>query len=479
MFKYTPSGRYIVLRRKIYDELVAWKDDADHKALVIKGARQVGKTFIVREFAKENYEHYVELNFLTDPTLMRLFDESLSVDDLVRKISLTLHDDDIRLGCLIFLDEIQECPRARRTLKIFADDGRYDVIATGSMLGVSDSRLGIYKRGEPSIVGVGYEKTITMYALDFEEFLWARKVSKDTIDEIKDSIRNRVALDEVTYDVIMGDFRTFMLTGGMPEVVQHIVSGHPDRAIRAMDRILTDTLEDIDRYNIGVDVAKTKRCFDNIPIQLRDTNKKFTFSRMKDENDERLKNPTKQKYDRNAEWLGAAGYGNFCYLLTEPVLPLKAYEIVDQYRIYLFDTGMLTHIYGPSARMATLTDDYRYNQGAVAENIVAECLMKSGIQPRCYRKTNGKNRMELDFVIELGLDLCAIEVKSGKDRDFPSLRKVSDVFRIDRRIVLEKGNIFVDEEGIEHYPLFAAAFITDMIRERDGFDRNGLPIGGL
>ncbi len=140
---------------------------------------------------------------------------------------------------------------------------------------------------------------------------------------------------------------------------------------------------------------------------------------------------------------------------------------------------MLTHIYGPSARMATLTDDYRYNQGAVAENIVAECLMKSGIQPRCYRKTNGKNRMELDFVIELGLDLCVIEVKSGKDREFPSLRKVSDVFRIDRRIVLEKGNIHVDDEGIEHYPLFAAAFIKDMMHERDGFDKNGLPIGGL
>lgn len=468
-----------MLKRKIYDELVAWKKDDGHKALVIKGARQVGKTFIVREFAKENYEHYIELNFIADPTLIRLFDESLDVNSLVRKISLALHDDYLKPGCLIFLDEIQECPRARRALKIFADDGRYDVIATGSMLGVSDSRLGIYRRGEPSVVGVGYEKTITMYALDFEEFLWARKVSKEIIDDIKDNIKNQITLDEVTYDVIMSDFRTFMLTGGMPEVVQNIISGDNDRAIAAMDMILANTLEDINRYNEGVDVIKTRRCFESIPSQLRDTNKKFTFSRIIDKNNEYLDNFTKQKYYDNTEWLGAAGYGNFCYLLTEPVLPLKAYEIVDQYRIYLFDTGMLTHIYGPSARMATLTDDYRYNQGAVAENIVAECLMKSGIQPRCYRKTNGKNRMELDFVIELGLDLCVIEVKSGKDREFPSLRKVSDVFRIDRRIVLEKGNIHVDDEGIEHYPLFAAAFIKDMMHERDGFDKNGLPIGGL
>ena len=468
-----------MLKRKIYRELVAWKESNDRKALVIKGARQVGKTFIVREFAKDNYEHHVELNLLTDPILMRLFDGDLSVDGIIERMSLILHDDAITPGCLIFLDEIQECPKARKTLKLFAEDGRYDVIATGSMLGVSDSRLGIYKRGEPSTIGVGYERTITMYALDFEEFLWARGVSDEMIDDLRSKIKGCIPLDDVTYEMMMRHFRAFMISGGMPEVVRNIVAGENDKAIAAMDTILANTLEDINKYNDGVDVIKTRRCFESIPSQLRDTNKKFTFSRMVDKDNERLDNSTKQKYYDNTEWLGAAGYGNFCHLLTEPVLPLKANEIVDQYRIYLFDTGMLTHIYGPSARMATFTDDYRYNQGAVAENVVAECLMKSGIQPRCYRKTNGKNRMELDFVIELGLDLCVIEVKSGKDREFPSLRKASEVFRIDRRILLEKGNIHVDEDGVEHYPLFAAAFIREMIRGRDGFDENGLPVEGI
>ena len=468
-----------MLRRKIYDELLKWKNSGDRKALVIKGARQVGKTFIVREFAKNQYEHYAELNFLADPLLMKIFDEELNVDALVQRISLVTNDNGIKPGCLIFLDEIQECPKARRALKLFAEDGRYDVIATGSMLGVSDSGLGIFREKERPMIGVGYEKTLTMYALDFEEFLWAIGITEKDICNIKLKIKETKPLDTAEYEVMMRQFRAFMISGGMPEVVCSMVSGDNDKAIAAMDTILANTLEDINRYNTGADIIKTRRCFESIPSQLRDTNKKFTFSRITDKEGERFSNSTKQKYYDDTEWIGAAGYGNFCYLLREPVLPLKANEIVDQYRIYLFDTGMLTHIYGPSARMATFTDDYHYNQGAVAENIVAECLVKAGIQPRCYRKTNGKNRMELDFVIELGTDLCVIEVKSGKDREFPSLNKVSDVFRVDRRIVFEKSNISVDDDNIEHYPLFAAAFIGDMVRVREGFDANGLPVNGI
>lgn len=468
-----------MLKRKIYDELVKWKDSDDRKALVIKGARQVGKTFIVREFAKEQYEHYAELNFLVDPLLKKIFDDDLTVDGIVQKISLVLNDSEIKPGCLIFLDEIQDCPKARRALKIFAEDGRYDIIASGSMLGVSDSGLGIFREKERPIIGVGYEKTLTMYALDFEEFLWARGVPQQDIDCIRTKIRGMKPLDAAEYEVMMRQFRAFMIFGGMPEVVCAMVSGDNDRAIAAMDIILANTLEDINRYNAGADVLKTRRCFESIPSQLRDTNKKFTFSRIADREGEHFDNSTKQKYYDDTEWIGAAGYGNFCYLLREPMFPLKANEIADQYRIYLFDTGMLTHIYGPSARMAMFTDDYRYNQGAVAENIVAECLVKAGIQPRCYRKTNGKNRMELDFVVELGTDLCVIEVKSGKDREFPSLKKAPEVFDVDRRMVFEKSNISVDDDGIEHYPLFAAAFIRDMIRVREGFDGNGLPINGI
>ncbi len=224
-----------------------------------------------------------------------------------------------------------------------------------------------------------------------------------------------------------------------------------------------------------MDALKTRRCFESIPSQIGDTNKKFTFSRVSQD----YGNSTKQKYVENTEWLGAAGYGNFCHLLKQPVLPLRAQEISDQYRIYLFDTGMLVHMYGPSARKAVLTDDYTFNQGAIAENMVAECLMKSGIRPRCYRKTNGQSRMELDFVIELGTQLCVIEVKSGKHRDFPSLRKVRDHYHVDRRIVFEKDNIHTDGEGVEHYPLFAAVFIRDMVVETEGFDADGLPLNGF
>ena len=459
------------LRRKIDAFLERWKQDPDRLPLIVKGARQIGKTSSIEHFA-ENYRCFVEINFITEPQYTKIFSSGYSPENVIKEISLI--NPALRFvpnETLILFDEMQACPDCATCLKFFKQDGRYDVICSGSLLGIN------YE--EVTSVSVGFKEDYEMHSLDFEEFLWARGVSDEMIDDLRSKIKGCIPLDDVTYEMMMRHFRAFMISGGMPEVVRNIVAGENDKAIAAMDTILANTLEDINKYNDGVDVIKTRRCFESIPSQLRDTNKKFTFSRMVDKDNERLDNSTKQKYYGNTEWLGAAGYGNFCYMLTEPVLPLKANEIVDQYRIYLFDTGMLTHIYGPSARVATFTDDYRYNQGAVAENVVAECLMKSGIQPRCYRKTNGKNRMELDFVIELGLDLCVIEVKSGKDREFPSLRKASEVFRIDRRILLEKGNIHVDEDGVEHYPLFAAAFIREMIRGRDGFDENGLPVEGI
>jgi len=266
-----------------------------------------------------------------------------------------------------------------------------------------------------------------------------------------------------------------MVVGGMPEVVAHMALGDAGASVDAMERILSATREDINKYNEGVDIIKARRCFDSIPSQLGETNKKFTFSRISDDYGKGGLS-TKQKYFENTEWIGAAGYGNFCLLLKQPAIPLKAQEIPDQYKIYFFDTGLLVQTYGPAARMAILSDDYSFNKGAVTENIVAECLVKADMRPRTYRKNSGDNRMELDFVIELGSDLTVIEVKSGKHRESPSLKKVSDAFHVDRKIMLSDGNIYTDADGIEHYPLFAATFIRDLATIPDKFDENGFPI---
>lgn len=464
-----------MLKRKAYGRLVKWKNDPRHRSLVVKGARRVGKTSIIREFAKTEYPLFVELNFMTDPGCKAIFQGSLKIDDLLDKIMLFTGMRSIPPGSLLFFDEIQDCPEARRTLKSFTEDGRYDVIVSGRMLDVSEYRLGIYRDKPPLNIGVGYVDAYTMYPLDFEEFLWARSVPDDAISYVKGCIHDLREIEPMFYRMFSDNLKLFMVIGGMPEVVESLVNGDPGKAMTAMDLTVASIRTDINRYNDGSDVVKTVQCFNSIPSQLGDTNKKFTFSRITTENGERLDGPTKQKFFDNTLWLDAAGYGNFCYLTKQPVPSLKAQEIHDQYRIYLFDTGMLVHLYGILAKKAILADDYSYNQGALMENFVAECLMKSGIQPRCYRKTNGDNRMELDFVIEIGAELCVIEVKSGKHREFPAMSKAMGLYRIDRAVVFEKGNIYRDGKGVEHYPLFAAAFIGELVRPVEGLDEFGFP----
>ena len=208
---------------------------------------------------------------------------------------------------------------------------------------------------------------------------------------------------------------------------------------------------------------KTQRCFESIPEHLSSNNKKFQYSRLEKGTGSRA---SAEKYMENLLWIEGAGYGNFCYGLETPELPFKRIE--DSFKVYLSDTGMLIRMMGQSAAMATYDGRTEYNAGAIAENEVAECLVKNGINPRFYRKNSGKNQMEIDFVIELLDESVAIEVKSGKTRDSPSVDKVQSVFAVGRRMMFENGNLYVDKNGIEHYPMFAAAFIRLLERGYDG-----------
>lgn len=215
-----------MLRRKIYDDLVEWKKDPHRKALVIKGARQVGKTFIIRRFAEDNYPHFLEINFLAEEMYSKAFEDDAGIDEIVFRLKNLSGNPELPAGSLIFFDEIQECPNARRVLKLFVEGGRYDVIASGSMLGVADSRLGIYKHTGPQTIGVGYEDVRTMYPLDFEEFLWARGVAPGTIGTVRSHIRNRTPMERTLFESMMRHFRAFMVTGGLPEIVNGFTEGN-------------------------------------------------------------------------------------------------------------------------------------------------------------------------------------------------------------------------------------------------------------
>ncbi len=454
-----------MIERKIYRTLLEWKN-RKHKCLVVTGQRQVGKTFIIEAFAKAEYEHYVYINFDDSPEMKELFDGDTTAAEMIKKLTVMFGSDSVVDGStLLFLDEIQECERAYSSLKQFSIYGKIDVIASGSLLGVKiPQRDGDEEEQEP-LIPLGYQETVVMHPVDFEEFLWAMKVPKESIGEIRSCIRDKTPIEETLFDRVEKLFREYAIVGGMPEAVEAYVSTNDFRpAYAALKEIGATCMRDINRYNRGIDRVKTAECFESIPYQLAESNKKFMYSRIRGGKSRR----SSDRYVENLLWIKNAGYGVFCYGLEQPALPLGEHAIRDSFRVYLSDTGMLLNSYGDKAKMAVYRGDGSYNMGAVAENIVASEMAKAGLEPMYYRKDKGEGRMELDFVLEFWDGVAVIEVKSGKDRSVPSLKKAGNLFDIARRIMLESGNIRVDEDGIEHYPLFACAFIRDMDRIPEG-----------
>ena len=453
------------MKRKIYDELLCWKENKQGTCLTIQGQRQVGKTYIIEKFAKNNYKHFVEIDFTKMPEMEKAFERAVDVDSVIKELSIRLNDAIFEPGkTLIFLDEIQECSKARTSLKWFAKDGRYDVISSGSLLGVKNTNTKNKEEQKKPFSPMGYEKVLTMRSMDFEEYLWAIGFNTTILEEIKSKITSMEKLDESELEIMSSHFRDYMIVGGMPASVEAFVrTKQYSESGKKIDIILGGAINDINRYNNPVNALKTQKCFESIPEHLSSNNKKFQYSRLEKGTGSRASG---EKYSENLLWIESAGYGNFCYGLNSPELPFKRIE--DLFKVYLSDTGMLVRMMGTSAAMAIHNGDVSFNAGAIVENEIAECLSKNEIKPRFYRKNSGKNQMEIDFVIEL-LDECvAIEVKSGKKRDSPSMEKIDLLFNVDRRIKFENGNIHKDEKGIEHYPLFVAAFINLLKRKYDG-----------
>lgn len=461
-----------MLRRKVYDALMEWKENGD-KPLVVYGQRQVGKTFIVDEFAKRNYRTYIYANLNEDRAFRSIFEQE---DRTIGNILLSMRvirgiDHMDPEDTLIFLDEVQDCEAALGALKTFREDGRYKVVASGSMLGV-DINPGKRDEEPRPLVPVGQVTEIRMTSLDFEEFLWANGIPQDAID----GVRSRIAAGKPIGSAVLNEFsklfRTYQVVGGMPAAVRRFVEDRTTfaGAFKELDDILSMVKRDITKYSTPENAAKTAECFESIPAQLAETNKRFHYSRVDPLGTKGGSRRAADRYMGNLVWIKQAGYGNFCYALKQIASPLTAQVKRDVFRVYLSDTGMLTRMYGDRTAAAVFTSDPGFNKGAITENVVAECMYKCGFQPCYYLKNNGENRMEIDFVVEFFGGPVAIEVKSGKDRSAPSIWKVADHFRVHRRIMLEDGDVWMGEDGIEHYPIFAAAFM-DSLDQRPGFLR--------
>lgn len=437
-----------MLKRKIEKDLYNWKNEENKPCLLVKGARQVGKTFIINDFAKKNYKSYIYINFELMPEYKSIFDGNLDIKTLKMKLEISFPEIPlIEKDTILFLDEIQNCPNARVALKTFALDKTIDVIASGSLLGL------YYK--EVSSYPVGYERSIELFPIDFEEFLLALNIKEEIIKQLQTNFINKEKVDEFLLQKVAEYFRLYILVGGMPAVVNKYISNFSMNDVLTVQRGITDNyLNDVAKYAKEINKNKIIGTFKSIPVQLAKKNKKFTFNEILDEN----QNIGSKQYSDAITWLSDAGIINFCYNLTEPAAPLMMNKRMNCYKIYMRDTGLLTSMLETGSRKSIIDDNLYINEGAITENICAAQIITKYNDLFYFEK---KSKLEIDFILNIDGAVAAIEIKSGHNKQAKSLKSIKDNYKtVSRYIMFENEvNVHVDENGIEHYPLFMIMFI--------------------
>ena len=395
-----------MLKRKIYEKLLDWKSNRGQHCLLIKGARQVGKTYIVREFGKAEYESFIEINFLEHPEFKIIFDGDRSAETIFKNISYNIPN--VKLvphRTLLFLDEIQKCANARTALKFLAQDERFDVIASGSLLGLAYGRDDDKEVEEVESIPVGYEKPIMMYPLDFEEFLWAYGYGKDTISYLKSFYDTKEKVPEQINEKYLSLIREYIVVGGMPEVVADFMENKDfSRVQEIQDKVLASYADDISQHAKGSEKVKVRSCYDSIPRQLARENKKFKYSEIE-------KKATARKFGDSIQWLSDASMVNICLNTTTPQLPLKAYEKDNEFKVYMNDTGLLMALYGFTTKQALLNNKLKgAAKRGIYENLVAQMLIQRGYSLHYYKPDDNS---KLEFVIEKDMEIAPVEVKAG------------------------------------------------------------------
>lgn len=435
-----------MIKRKMYKYLINWKQKKDKSALIIKGARQVGKRYLVREFGRNEYEGYIEINFLKNPLYKNIFKGDLSAEEIFKRLSAYIPNlKIIPFKTLLFLDEIQVCAEARTAVKFLVEDGSVDVISSGSLLGLSYLEDDDKNVTEPTSLPVGYEEQITMYSLDFEEFLWAKGYNDDAIAYLKDFYISNKEVSKELNDKYLELFREFMIVGGMPEVVQTFIdTNNFQEASKIQGKILADYQDDISKHAKGQEKIKVRQCYDSIPKQLAKEYKKFQYSVVE-------KGKTSKKYGGSIKWLCDSSLVNKCSNVNEAYIPLLAYEMDDQFKLYLNDTGLLLYLYGPETKLAILNNTLKGNaKGGIYENIISESLLKRGYKLYYYKTQNSS--MEIEFVIEKNGEVIPIEVKAGNDST-PSLNSFINKYHPKVSYKFVNGNVgFLDgKKTLPHY----------------------------
>lgn len=433
-----------MFKRDIEDKLINWKNQINKKALCIFGARQIGKTTSIRDFGKKNYECFCEINFFETPKAIEIFSKNLDANTIIEGISAFTMTKLIPGKTLVFLDEIQYCPNARCAIKFLVEDGRFDYIESGSMLGISFKDI-------PSLP-VGFEEEYQMFPMSFKEFVLANGITNDTIDYLYNCFRDSKLVSDAIHETMKRLFLTYLIVGGMPEAVQIYLDTHDiAKVVEYQQLILNKYRQDISQYTDDSNKIKVKAIYDSIPSQLNKKNKRFLINSIE-------KNARLLRYQDSFNWLIDAGVALPCYNLDAPIIPLAINEKRNLFKLFMNDTGLLTSSSFDGVQFEILMGNVNVNMGSILENVIACELVSNGFELRYYDSIkNG----EIDFVINLNNEVVLIEVKSGKDYHkhnfLDNMLEVKE-WNLQKGIVLCEDNISICN-NIVYLPWYMVMFI--------------------
>lgn len=442
-----------LLKRKIDKYLTDWKNKPDRKPLIIKGARQIGKTRSVEWFASQNYASVIEINFIEQKKYRDIFNDGFEVDAILKNISLLNPELKFIPGdTIFFFDELQACPNCATSLKFFKLDGRFDVICSGSLMGIS------YNEIESN--SVGYKEDYEMHSMDFEEFLWAKGYNDEFTADLFSHMLDVRPLSELQMDTLMSLFRDYVIIGGMPEVVSTYVKNKNFSGTLDIQRqLLKDYEEDITKYVEGLDKAKVKAVYNHISTFLAKENKRFQITKI-------ARNARNRDYMGCVEWLADAGVVNVCYCLNQPELPLKGNYDPKMYKIYFKDTGLLIASLDEEAQ-----EDLRANKnlgtykGAIYENIVGDMLVKQGY--RLFYYHSDRPALEMDFFVRSADSLIPVEVKANDGATASLNRLLNDDKYNDVKYGIKLGYRNIGFNGKFYtFPYFLTFLLKRFVAER-------------
>lgn len=433
-----------MLEREIKSQFKNWLESSEKTALLVEGARQTGKTTLIREFAKENFQIFVEINFVTQEEAKEIFSDTFNPDTLISRITAFTHTELVPGKTLVFLDEIQECPRAHAAIKFLVDDGRFRYVMSGSLLGIKLKKI-------PS-VPVGYVTELRMFPMNIREYFKANGVTDKIISSLESSYKNQTSVDPVIHDTLNKLFWTYLVVGGMPAVVQNYVSNHDIAAvIRMQNDIIRQYRQDISQYAEEKDRESIMKIFDLIPSELSSKNRRFVIADLK-------KEARYREYKDNFNWLTDAGVALPCFNVSEPAAPLKLNEQASLLKLYMNDTGLLCAAGMEDVQFQILKGDLSANIGSVLENLFAQEFASHLFSLRFF---NRRSMGELDFLLQNEKGIIPVEIKSGNDyKKHTALDNVmnSAKWPLQDALIFCKGN--VEKNGRNLYlPLYMAMFL--------------------